>query len=78
MIRISLLCFALTGCASFDDCTFGGATVEADAICAERNFGKDGAAYIKEREQLCPLCDTTAGPELGATEQYCTLNCWEN
>lgn len=74
----ALLCLALAGCQfhpASQSCVFGGATFAQDAVCAEKNFGKDGAAYIRERAMLCEVCGTTAGPEVGATEQYCFLNC---
>lgn len=76
-MRAALLALLLSGCAlsDFGPCAFGGETEEADAICAEQNFGPEGAAYIVEREMLCKVCGTTAGPEVGATEQYCALNC---
>ena len=77
-MRAALLCLALAGChymPGTPSCVWGGSTPAEDAICAEKNFGKAGAEYIKEREQLCKLCTTTAGSEVGATEQYCALNC---
>ena len=75
LLAISATLLSSCALADFGPCAFGGDTEEADAICAEKNFGQDGAAYIVEREMLCGVCGTTAGPEVGATEQYCALNC---
>lgn len=79
----------LSGCANFytmehgswikhsatPGCLFGGATEVADAFCAEKNFGHAGVRYIQDSDMLCGVCGTTAGPEVGATHDYCALNC---
>ena len=82
-----LLSLLLTGChgwAPSQSCVFGGAAPAEDRLCAERNFGKDGAAYFAEKAEKCPRCRDLSGPldptdaewqALMEMQQFCVLNC---
>lgn len=74
-IAALLMCLALQACAIDGSCVWGGGTqAEADK-CAEKNFGRAGAAYLREQAQRCPSCGTRQAALAGAYTQYCVLNC---
>lgn len=76
-MRALLLCLALTGCAHplIGECVWGAKTEARAAYCAEKNFGKAGKDYLTQRWQRCAECGTTYGETIGATPQWCALNC---